>query len=74
MKPRKTYKTQRMLTGLLASAAIAPLLAAAPALAQDTSGEEEVARFNEVVVTARRREESLQDVPLSVTAFSGETL
>jgi len=74
MKPRKTYTTQRMLTGLLASAAIAPLLAAAPALAQDTSGEEEVARFNEVVVTARRREESLQDVPLSVTAFSGETL
>lgn len=28
----------------------------------------------EVIVTARRREESLQDVPLSVTAFSGETI
>ena len=27
-----------------------------------------------VVVTARRREENLQDVPISVTAFSGETL
>ena len=30
--------------------------------------------LEEVVVTARRREESLQDVPLSVTAFSGDTI
>jgi len=30
--------------------------------------------IEEVVVTARRREESLQDVPLSITAFSGEEL
>jgi iron complex outermembrane recepter protein len=30
--------------------------------------------IDEVVVTARRREESLQDVPISVTAVSGEQL
>jgi iron complex outermembrane receptor protein len=30
--------------------------------------------LEEVVVTARRREESLRDVPLSITAFSGEAL
>ncbi|MDZ7768900.1 MAG: hypothetical protein U5K38_07415 [Woeseiaceae bacterium] len=30
--------------------------------------------LDEVVVTARRREESLQDVPLAITAFSGEEL
>jgi iron complex outermembrane recepter protein len=30
--------------------------------------------LEEVVVTARRRAENLQDVPLSVTAFSGEAL
>ncbi len=30
--------------------------------------------LEEVTVTARRREESLQDVPLSVTAFSGDTI
>ena len=30
--------------------------------------------LDEVVVTARRREESLQDVPIAVSAFSGEQL
>ena len=34
----------------------------------------ETASLDEVVVTARRREERLQDVPISVTAFSGEQL
>src|SRR5688500_14512716 len=28
----------------------------------------------DIVVTARRREESLQDVPIAVTAYSGELL
>jgi len=37
--------------------------ASAPALAQNT----------EIVVTARKAEENLQDVPVSITAFSGET-
>jgi iron complex outermembrane receptor protein len=35
---------------------------------------EEAAIDDAIVVTARRREESLQDVPLSVTAFSAEGL
>lgn len=30
--------------------------------------------LDEIVVTARKREESLQDIPISVTAFSGELL
>jgi iron complex outermembrane receptor protein len=43
------------------------------ALAQaNTSGSENV--MEEIMVTARRREESLQDVPGTVTAFSEETL
>lgn len=40
------------------------------AVAQDTAG----AEVETVVVTARRREESLQDVPIAVSAVSGETL
>ena len=30
--------------------------------------------LEEVLVTAQKRSESLQDVPLAVTAFSGETM
>ena len=51
-------------------------LTAVPAYAQDTPEETQASEGydGEIVVTARRREESLQDVPIAVTAFSGETL
>jgi iron complex outermembrane receptor protein len=57
------------------SSLLALALAAAPAAAQDTPAPA-TAQENEddVVVTATRREERLQDVPLSVTAFSQEEL
>lgn len=35
---------------------------------------EAVSQIEQVVVTARRRDESLQDVPVAVTSISGETL
>jgi iron complex outermembrane receptor protein len=54
---------------LLASVAASPFALATPALAQDGVNEEE-----ELVVTARRTEESLQEVPASVSAFSDEQL
>ena len=38
------------------------------ALAQEGGG----AVLEEITVTAERREQSLQDVPISVTAFSGD--
>jgi iron complex outermembrane recepter protein len=44
----------------------------APAAAQDAAAEE--GGLSEIVVTAQRREENLQDVPLSVTAVSGDKL
>ncbi len=52
---------------------------AAPAAAQDAAiqaDEPEASTASEgvIVVTARRREESLQDVPIAVTAYSGEAL
>jgi outer membrane receptor protein involved in Fe transport len=47
--------------------------AASPSFAQGTGESAEVA-LTEVIVTARKREESLQDVPISITAFSEETL
>ena len=47
---------------------------AAPAAATAASADAPVANAGTVMVTARRREETLQDVPVSVTAFSAEQL
>ncbi|WP_425502666.1 TonB-dependent receptor [Sphingobium boeckii] len=49
---------------------------AQPLLAQDSPLEEEIAEddYGAIVVTARRREESLLDVPIAITAFSGAQL
>lgn len=46
---------------------------AVPAMAQSASGEPAVT-LGEIVVTAQRREQSLQDVPIAITAFNAETL
>ena len=55
------------------AASAAALLTGNTAFAQATS-EPAVASLEEVVVTARRREERLQDVPIAVTAFTTERL
>ena len=49
-------------------------LTAAPVLAQDSTPAAESGDEGDIVVTARRREESLLDVPIAVSAFSGEAL
>lgn len=54
---------------LLASVAASPFALSAPAFAQDGVAEEE-----ELIVTARRREESLQDVPIAISVQSAEQL
>jgi iron complex outermembrane receptor protein len=62
----------RLLAGAAPLAVIFGALAAAPALAADDAAAAEESELSEVVVTARHREERLQDVPLSVSAVSGE--
>jgi iron complex outermembrane receptor protein len=49
---------------------------AAPAFAQATNpaAEEDTGGLGEIIVTARKVEENLQDVPVSITAFSGDDL
>ena len=59
------------LAALLAAAAGATLLGASPvASAQMTESEP----IEEIVTTARRREETLQEVPLAITVMSGDDL
>ena len=68
-------KTGQLRLALLSSVLLAAPLFAAPALAQDTPADtEEVSNLGDIVVTARRREESLKDVPVAVTAVSSERL
>ncbi len=57
---------------LLASAAAMMPAWAAPALAQAPAAEEETG--NEIIVTAQRRNERLEDVPMTVQVVSQETL
>lgn len=58
---------------LAATAAIGAAPAAAQTTApQDSSESAETGRVQEIVVTAQRREQSLQEVPISITAFGTE--
>ncbi|HVK80844.1 MAG TPA: TonB-dependent receptor [Verrucomicrobiae bacterium] len=56
---------------LMGGAACMGLLSATPAFAQTTPG---VSVDDDIVVTARRREESVREVPASVSAVSGEQM
>src|SRR5687767_782218 len=65
-----------------ASCAVAGLVAAAPSTAQTAAGEGsaaqpeavETADSSEIIVTARKREESILQVPVVVTAITQEAL
>lgn len=61
-----------------ASIASFAMIAAQPAMAQDAKAQEAASAntdgITEIIVTAQRREENLQDVPISVSAFSAEQM
>lgn len=61
-----------LIAGLLASSAV-PF--ASPALAQSDASADAADDFGDaIVVTARRREENLQDVPIAIAALAGDEL
>ena len=78
--PRIAFRSNLMVTGGLAAMGLA--LSAVPASAQqgprDTDAPDSVIEeplpSDSIVVTARRREESLQDTFVAISAFSAETL
>ncbi len=60
-----------------AAAAASAFAAAVPALAQETTSDAQAVddeRSTTIIVTAQKREESIQDVPISVTAFDSQLL
>lgn len=59
---------------VLLCGAAAAAIAGAPASAQESGGAAPAANENEIVVTARLRNESLMDVPVAVNALSSEKL
>ncbi len=70
----KSPKISIIRAALLASIAASGLAFTAPAIAQDEAAVTDEGEGGEIIVTARRREESLLDVPIAVSAFSGEAL
>ncbi|TCM19546.1 iron complex outermembrane receptor protein [Novosphingobium sp. PhB165] len=74
----RNFRTSLML-GVASVGAAAGLIAASPAMAQDApqeSARRESPTINpgDIIVTARRTEERLQDVPISITVFNQEQL
>ena len=70
-------KNFRYLGSVASAAIVSAILAAAPAQAQDAGtadAADETAGVGVIIVTAQRREENIQDVPLSVTAVSQDQL
>ncbi len=57
---------------LLGASALSTTMAVTPALAQDA--EREASSGNEIVVTAQRRAEQLEDVPMTITAVTAESM
>lgn len=62
------------ITTASAAALIMGAALASPAFAQSAPQDEQAAALDEVIITAQRREQSLQDVPIAVTAFTAEVL
>lgn len=62
----------KWLFALMASTALVPAVAHAQATAQTRT--DETAQPGDIIVTAQRYEQRLQDVPISITAMSGEEL
>jgi iron complex outermembrane receptor protein len=71
---RGGYEMRRNQVTSIAVAVAAILANGQVARAQDIGLDAAAGGIEEIVVTAQRREESIQDVPLSVQAFTGETL
>lgn len=71
--PKKSEFAKKMHLLAGASLAITALSAAPPAFAQAVGAEED-STIADIVVTARKREENLQDTPIAITAITADAI
>ena len=71
LNKRPNFPLNKRYTSLVAAIATASVFGGLP---QVSLGQESVSLIEEVVVTARKRQESLQDVPVAVTALTPSQL
>jgi iron complex outermembrane recepter protein len=69
-RPQRAALASGLTCGLLLCTFLTPV----SARAQITEGGEKGVQLEEIVVTAQRREQNLQDTPVAVSAFSAQTL
>jgi iron complex outermembrane recepter protein len=75
MQSAPTAENSRKFSKIVrATALAATCLCSFPALAQEAGTEEEASGLREITVTARKRVEDVQDVPIAVTGIDGEDL
>lgn len=70
----KHVMRRSLLTALCASTVIAQQISAAPADSNEEPASADTVRVEEVLVTAQRRDEEISKVPISMSAFSQDTL
>ncbi|MCI3131968.1 TonB-dependent receptor [Phenylobacterium aquaticum] len=68
------HTTSHLRSLLTLGVSAAALMTASQAMAQARPAAAPANTVSEIVVTAQRREESIQDVPIAVSAFSGDNL
>ncbi|MGH6633290.1 MAG: TonB-dependent receptor, partial [Sphingopyxis sp.] len=64
----------RMLPAVYATVSLVAMAIATPALAQEAPAEENQGALREIVVTAQKRAESVQSIPIAVTALDQTAL
>ena len=74
LRTRGARPTWPHLSGAVGAALLAVAVVPATAVAQDPAEEEYDFAIEEIVTTAQRREQNLQDVPIAVSAITGDEL
>jgi iron complex outermembrane recepter protein len=73
-RPRPRHQPRRLETVASVTAAVLTALYGAPSIADESNAPATTGMLEEVIVTATRRAVSAQDLPISITAVTGNTL